>query len=192
MLGPGSGRARLSRVERCHAKTAVEARIWELLRVHATARWAIPVNETVKWSASELRCRILALSARGRLLTDAIEFDCESDPGRRHDPHLRARAATPWSLFFSVLLPSASLPATREMEAVMQVMHERVAGLDVHKDSVVACVRLMSGSKATHECRTFETTTSGLLSLLGGWFRIDANWSRWKPPGSTGCPSGRS
>ena len=48
----------------------------------------------------------------------------------------------------------------------MQVMHERVAGLDVHKDSVVACVRLMSGSKATHECRTFETTTDGLLSLL--------------------------
>jgi len=48
----------------------------------------------------------------------------------------------------------------------MQVMHERVAGLDVHKDSVVACVRQMSGSKATHECRTFETTTDGLLSLL--------------------------
>ncbi len=48
----------------------------------------------------------------------------------------------------------------------MQVMHERVAGLDVHKDSVVACVRLTSGSKATHECRTFETTTDGLSSLL--------------------------
>lgn len=48
----------------------------------------------------------------------------------------------------------------------MQVMHERVAGLDVHKDSVVACVRLMSGSKATHECRTFKTTTDGLLGLL--------------------------
>lgn len=52
------------------------------------------------------------------------------------------------------------------MEAVMQVMRERAAGLDVHKDSVVACVRLMSGSKATRECRTFETTTDGLLSLL--------------------------
>src|SRR5260370_41637004 len=52
------------------------------------------------------------------------------------------------------------------MEAVMQVMHERAAGLDVHKDSVVACVRSMSGSKATRECRTFETTTDGLLSLL--------------------------
>lgn len=48
----------------------------------------------------------------------------------------------------------------------MQVMHERVVGLDVHKDSVVACVRLMSGSQATHECRTFETITDGLLSLL--------------------------
>jgi transposase len=52
------------------------------------------------------------------------------------------------------------------MEAVMQVMHERVAGLDIHKNSVVACVRLMSGSEATHQCRTFETTTDGLLSLL--------------------------
>jgi transposase len=52
------------------------------------------------------------------------------------------------------------------MEAVMQVLHERVAGLDIHKDSVVACVRLMSGSKATRECRTFDTTTDGLLSLL--------------------------
>jgi transposase len=52
------------------------------------------------------------------------------------------------------------------MEAVMQIMHERVAGLDVHKDSVVACVRGMSGSKAMRECRTFETTTDGLVSLL--------------------------
>jgi len=48
----------------------------------------------------------------------------------------------------------------------MQVMHERAAGLDIHKDSVVACVRSMSGSKATRECRTFETTTDGLLGLL--------------------------
>lgn len=52
------------------------------------------------------------------------------------------------------------------MEAVMQIMHERVAGLDVHKDSVVACVRWMSGGKTMRECRTFETTTDGLVSLL--------------------------
>ncbi len=48
----------------------------------------------------------------------------------------------------------------------MDVMHDRAAGLDVHKDSVVACVRTMSGSKATRECRTYATTTEGLLALL--------------------------
>jgi hypothetical protein len=35
----------------------------------------------------------------------------------------------------------------------MEVMYERVAGLDVHKQTVVACVRLMVGRKAVRECR---------------------------------------
>jgi transposase len=48
----------------------------------------------------------------------------------------------------------------------MEVMHERVAGLDVHKETVVACVRLMVGRKSTRECRSFATTTAGLLALL--------------------------
>ena len=48
----------------------------------------------------------------------------------------------------------------------MDVIHDRVAGLDVHKDSVVACVRAMSGNRATRECRTYATTTEGLLALL--------------------------
>jgi transposase len=48
----------------------------------------------------------------------------------------------------------------------MEVMHKRVAGLDVHKETVVACVRLMVGRKPSRECRTFATTTEGLLSLL--------------------------
>ena len=47
----------------------------------------------------------------------------------------------------------------------MEVIHQRVAGLDVHKDSVVACVRIMSEGKAKRECRTFDTTTAGLESL---------------------------
>jgi transposase len=45
-------------------------------------------------------------------------------------------------------------------------MFERVAGLDVHKAMILACVRQMSGGKAERESRTFETTTSGLLDLL--------------------------
>jgi transposase len=49
----------------------------------------------------------------------------------------------------------------------MEVMHHRVAGLDVHKETVVACVRLMVGRTPRRECRTFATTTAGLLALLG-------------------------
>jgi transposase len=53
----------------------------------------------------------------------------------------------------------------------MDVMHERVAGLDVHKETIVACIGIMAGGKATRECRTFDTTTAdleALLSLLTG------------------------
>ncbi|MBV8287287.1 MAG: IS110 family transposase [Hyphomicrobiales bacterium] len=52
----------------------------------------------------------------------------------------------------------------------MEVMHKRVAGLDVHKQTVVACVRVMAARKPTRECRTFATTTEGLLALLD-WLR---------------------
>jgi transposase len=48
----------------------------------------------------------------------------------------------------------------------MEVIHQRVAGLDVHKKTVVACVRLQSGSTVRRESRTFETTTAGLEALL--------------------------
>jgi transposase len=42
----------------------------------------------------------------------------------------------------------------------MDVIHERVTGLDVHKETIVACVRMLAGGKAFRECRTFETTTA--------------------------------
>jgi transposase len=48
----------------------------------------------------------------------------------------------------------------------MDVIHDCVAGLDVHKDTVVACVRTMSGTRATRECRTYGTTTDDLGALL--------------------------
>ena len=49
----------------------------------------------------------------------------------------------------------------------MEVMHHRVAGLDIHKETVVACLRVMAGRRPTRECRTLTTTTQGLLELLG-------------------------
>jgi transposase len=70
----------------------------------------------------------------------------------------------------------------------MEVLHERVAGLDVHKATIVACVRILSGSKVTRECRSFETTTAGLLELLS-WLMdcrcshvaMEATGVYWKP-----------
>jgi len=70
----------------------------------------------------------------------------------------------------------------------MEVIHERVAGLDVHKKTVVACVRLQSSSKVRRESRTFETTTAGLEMLLA-WLTemgcthvaMEATGVYWKP-----------
>jgi transposase len=47
----------------------------------------------------------------------------------------------------------------------MEVLHARCAGLDVHKDTVVAAVRLAENSEVQTEVRTFDTTTPGLLAL---------------------------
>ena len=47
----------------------------------------------------------------------------------------------------------------------MEVLHPRCAGLDVHKDSVVAAVRLAEPGGVRSEVRRFDTTTPGLLAL---------------------------
>jgi transposase len=53
----------------------------------------------------------------------------------------------------------------------MERLVERCAGLDVHKDSVVACVRVpgLDGARV-QEMRSFGTTTQALLTLLD-WLR---------------------
>ena len=70
----------------------------------------------------------------------------------------------------------------------MEVMHERVAGLDVHKETVVACVRIVAGGKVSRDCRSFETTAAGLEALLA-WLTqsgcthaaMEATGVYWKP-----------
>jgi transposase len=70
----------------------------------------------------------------------------------------------------------------------MDILHERVGGLDVHKDNVVACVRVMEGGKISRVCRTFDTTTVGLQALLA-WLiemrcshvAMEATGIYWKP-----------
>jgi len=70
----------------------------------------------------------------------------------------------------------------------MEVMHPRCAGLDVHKDSVVACIRIQGGPKTTHQVETFGTTTQALLRL-SDWLSkhqvtqvaMEATGVYWKP-----------
>jgi transposase len=70
----------------------------------------------------------------------------------------------------------------------MEVMHQHCAGLDVHKKSVVASVRLAEGSKVVTEVKTFATTTSGLLAMSDWLSRngcthvaMEATGVYWKP-----------
>ena len=46
----------------------------------------------------------------------------------------------------------------------MELLHRRCCGLDVHKETVVACLRLVSDGKVTTEVRTFQTTTADVAT----------------------------
>jgi transposase len=70
----------------------------------------------------------------------------------------------------------------------MEVLHPHCAGLDVHKDTVVACVRHMVNATVKREVKTFDTTTKGLLALAD-WLAsegcthvaMEATGVYWKP-----------
>ena len=48
----------------------------------------------------------------------------------------------------------------------METLYPRCAGLDVHKNNVVVCVRCCDRpGKVFEEVRTFSTMTAGLLAL---------------------------
>ncbi len=55
----------------------------------------------------------------------------------------------------------------------MELLHRRCCGLDVHKETVVACLRLVSDGKVTTEVRTFQTSTVGDLLRLTEWLAAD-------------------
>jgi transposase len=70
----------------------------------------------------------------------------------------------------------------------MEVLHPRCCGLDVHKETVVACLRLVIDGKAVKETRTFQTTTASLIEL-SDWLAenacthiaMEATGVYWKP-----------
>ena len=70
----------------------------------------------------------------------------------------------------------------------MDVVHERCAGLDVHKDEVVACLRIGTGRRVERVRERFRTTPRGLLALAD-WLAahrcrvvaLEATGVYWKP-----------
>lgn len=70
----------------------------------------------------------------------------------------------------------------------MEVIFARCAGLDVHKQTVVACVRIAEGGTLRQEVKSFPTTTAGLLALAD-WLEsfgvcqvgMEATGVYWKP-----------
>jgi hypothetical protein len=107
-------------------------------------------------------------------LSDQVVADCHSSPSRGRLPKLNLRNK-PYVI------------RLRGGEA-MDAMHQRCAGLDVHKEMIVACIRIMVGAKVSRECRTFDTSTSGLLASLA-WLSqsgcshvaMEATGVYWKP-----------
>lgn len=70
----------------------------------------------------------------------------------------------------------------------MRRIRDRVAGLDVHRDQVTACVRLAAGSEVHEELERFPTTVAG-VARLGVWLvdhgvttvAMEATGVYWKP-----------
>src|SRR3954449_268071 len=125
---------------------------------------------------------------RGRLTPWCARARFPVGPGTPRAPPLVPRP---------VLRPGARLPdfpdggptpAARREEGAMEVLYPRCAGLDVHKATVVAAVRLVAGGKVAREVRTFATTTAGLLELAA-WLAesgcthvaMEATGVYWRP-----------
>ncbi len=70
----------------------------------------------------------------------------------------------------------------------MELLHLHCAGLDIHKETVVACVRHLVKGKVTTGIKTFKTTTEGLIAL-SDWLTtegcthivMEATGVYWKP-----------
>ena len=71
----------------------------------------------------------------------------------------------------------------------MEVIHRDCCGLDIHKDTIVACMRhTPNGEPMVELVRTFKTTTAGILEL-GDWLAeqqvtiaaMEATGIYWKP-----------
>src|SRR3954467_3562129 len=87
-------------------------------------------------------------------------------------------------------LRSSGAPRRRrpDREAIMDILYKRCAGLDIHRDTIVACVRLAEAGGGVRLVETFATTTAD-LERLSAWLTghsvtcvaMEATGVYWKP-----------
>src|SRR4249920_311662 len=87
--------------------------------------------------------------------TVAEEPELELDPAVLSTLDCRHGPRGPGARLLEFLKRTA-IPTAQLKEASMEVLHERCAGLDVHKKTVVACVRLARDGGVAKEVRTFQ------------------------------------
>ena len=111
------------------------------------------------------------------------------DPGFLEHLRLSPRAVIgPGARFLEFFFTGPYADDATQEEEEMELLHRRCCGLDVHKETVVACLRLVSDGKVTTEVRTFQTTTADLLRL-SEWLAanecthvaMEATGVYWKP-----------
>ena len=82
---------------------------------------------------------------------------------------LRARGSVSWQRSLRAAPPGGGPASGGKGAIAMEVMFERVAGLDVGKESVTVCVRTPGAAgSAARETRTFKTMT-GSLRVMRDW-----------------------
>ena len=109
-------------------------------------------------------------------------------PGAPRAPRTVAKPARAGARILEFDIVGSSSAPHRCGEEIMEVLHPRCAGLDVHCDSVVACARLVGPAGIEHQIETFGTTISELERLscwLAGYrvtqVAMEATGVYWKP-----------
>ena len=107
------------------------------------------------------------------------------DPEPLRTPH--CRHARKGRSTHSRLPPPGLRAGAADEEAMMEILYPRCAGLDIHRDSIVACVRL-ADSRIERHVESFGTTTTE-LERLSAWLSsyqvthvaMEATGVYWKP-----------
>ena len=116
---------------------------------------------------------------RGRYSLGAIKPDLKLDPGFLEHLRLSPRAVIgPGARFLEFFFTGPYADDATQEEEEMELLHRRCCGLDVHKETVVACLRLVSDGQVTTEVRTFGDIERNLRQAGKGYV-LGVNSNHW-------------